>query len=286
VQAQDLTRYYADQKDLKDSTKQLHHAVLSSALQSAVDEHKIFRNPAKAIERKRKPRAARTGVDIKSQCWTSDEARKFLAVVTQQPPQPAAFFTLALDAGMRKSELLGLRWSEVNLETGTLQVVRQLVDHGVRRHGVMEASFGPTKTQQARTINLGAEAVRLLREHKRSQATLKMKNRAAYRDLGLVFAREHADTYGHVPLGYPLAANVIADAQFHALSKQANVPRIVFHGLRHSMASLMLQAGEPVKVVSERLGHSQVSITLDTYQHVLPGMQASAADRLNQLLHG
>ncbi|MBS1818046.1 MAG: site-specific integrase, partial [Acidobacteria bacterium] len=151
----------------------------------------------------------------------------------------------------------------------------------------IEPTFGPTKTKRARTIDLGPETVRLLREHRRTQAELKMQNRNIYRDHGLVFARElrePRDPRGD--LGMPLSDSTLGSTVFRRLTKAANVKRITFHGMRHTCATLMLAAGEPAKVVAERLGHSNVMITLNTYQHVLPGMQRAAATRLGALLHG
>ena len=115
--------------------------------------------------------------------------------------------------------------------------------------------FGPTKTKQTRTISIGPETVARLRAHKRQQATLRMKNRTTYQDCGLVFAREpeHLQT-PTAKLGQPLTT---FDQQFGRLITKANVPRIKFHGLRHTSATLLIAAGVPKPVVAERLGHSK-----------------------------
>ena len=173
----------------------------------------------------------------------------------------------------------------MDLDGGTLTVVRQLATATLTADGT--AQFGPPKTGRARIIDLGAETVALLREHKRQQAELKMKNRLAYRDHQLVFAKEPAELFrADARLGDPLAMTRIGGGAFARLLKTANVRRITLHGLRHTSATLLLLAGEPIKVVSERLGHSASSFTMDIYQHVLPSMGRRAADRLATLLHG
>jgi integrase len=152
---------------------------------------------------------------------------------------------------------------------------------------VTEPTFGPTKTGESRAIDIGPETVRLLREHRRQQAELKLQNRRTYHDLGLVFAREWADLYRHPDgLGLPLAVSVLGERTFARLTKDASLRPIKFHGLRHTCATLLLQAGAPMKVVQERLGHKKIAITMDTYSHVLPSMQQDATQRLAVLLHG
>jgi integrase len=117
----------------------------------------------------------------------------------------------------------------------------------------------------------------LLKAHKAHQATIKMANRTAYREAGLVFAKT---------LGAPVQMHNIGQWEFAPLIKAAGVRRIKFHGLRHTNATLLLLAGVPAKVVSERLGHSKIAITLDTYSHVLPSMGQAAAAQIGALLHG
>jgi integrase len=129
--------------------------------------------------------------------------------------------------------------------------------------------------------------VELLRTHKRSQAELKMANRSAYHDHGLVFAKEYGDLRQRLDkLGHPLPANNLGERSLTKLCKAANVKRLTVHGLRHTSATLLLADGEPVHIVSERLGHADVSITLNVYAHVLKTHQQGAANRISALLHG
>ena len=126
----------------------------------------------------------------------------------------------------------------------------------------------------------------LLRAHKAHQAEVKMANRTTYRDFGLVFAKEWPDVRAQRDrLGHPLQSNNLGQREYATLIKAARVRPITFHGLRHTCATLLLQAGTPVHVVSERLGHAKVSMTMEVYAHVLPDMQQQAAT-LGALLHG
>ena len=141
-----------------------------------------------------------------------------------------------------------------------------------------EPVFGPTKTGTIRTLELSTETVDLLRDHKRHQAAIKMRNRQHYHDLGLVFAKEWGDLHNRADsLGLPLQVNTIGERQFGPLIKKAGVKQIKFHGLRHAVATLMLSAGVPAHVVQRRLGHRKVEMTLNIYAHALPSMQQEAA---------
>jgi len=113
-----------------------------------------------------------------------------------------------------------------------------------------------------------------------------MANRSYYHDHGLVFAKEYGDLRRCADqLGHPLQTNNLGERSFARLCKTSDVRRVTFHGLRHTCATLLLAAGEPVHVVSERLGHRDVSITLNTYPHVLEAHARGAADRIGALLH-
>lgn len=288
--ATDIERYHAERPQLSAGTRQTHHAILSTALNEAVAKYLVFRNVAKIV--KGKPHPDRTTDDLIANCWSVQEARAFLAATKSESAQVQAFYSLALDTGARKAELHGLKWEDVNLDTGSLRIVRQLDRRSKRDVGEdgevrIVPDTGPTKTKRARTIDLGPETMRLLREHRRTQAELKMKNRDHYRDHGFVFAcelRDPRDPQGE--LGMPLSFSTLGSTVFKRLIKAAGVRRIRFHGLRHTSATLLLGAGEPAITVANRLGHTDVTITLNTYGHVMPSMQQQAAARLGALLHG
>lgn len=271
-----IERYYAN---IPVGSRPLHHTVLRRALRKAKKQKYLASNPAGDLDHvPRRPKPQHD--DARVNCWTAVEASSFLVVAKAAGPQAAALYATALDAGARKNELCGLRWEDLDLEAGRLRIGRQLTKPGP------EPTFGPPKNGCSRDITLSAETIELLRQHKRAQAELKMKNRTSYRDHGLVFAKEYGDlTNRRDQIGLPLQSNNLGERHFDPLIIAAAVTRITFHGMRHTCATLLLQAGEPVHVVAQRLGHARVQTTLDTYAHVLPDMQRQAAATLGNLLH-
>jgi integrase len=178
---------------------------------------------------------------------------------------------LAATTGMRRGEVLGLRWRDVDLQRGVLQVVQQRV------RGADALTYGPPKTSRGRRrIDLDPATVSALREHRRRQLEDRLAFGPGYIDADLVFAR--AD-------GSPLDPDVVSRS-FERLARRVGLTPIRFHDLRHTHATLALAAGIHPKVVQERLGHSSVSITLDLYSHAVPAMQADAASRIAAIVDG
>ncbi|MDC8447034.1 MAG: site-specific integrase [Nitrospira sp.] len=159
----------------------------------------------------------------------------------------------------------------MDFEAGKITVMRQLVKRWPM------PIWGPLKNRRPRTIDLSQEALGLLRRQKAAQAEIKLLAGNTYQDHGLIFA------YDQPPFGMPLSANNLGQREFSKLVKAANVRTITIHGLRHTAATLMLKEGIPIKVVSERLGHKKVTITLEIYAHALPSMQREAATKLGAL---
>jgi integrase len=279
-----IEQYYAEAK-VSASTLTLHHAILHRALRKAVKDHLLPLNPAVDLDGKPRRSKDKPSKDAQQHAWTAAEARAFLAAAKDAGPQPAAFYGLALDSGARKGELCGLQWSSLDLDTAKLHITQQLLSPTLKEDGALDV--GPTKAGRPRTVSLSAEVVELLRAHRRHQREVMMANRVSYRDLGLVFAKEWSDVRKRGDcLGHPLQANNLGQREYARLVKAAGVRPIKFHGLRHTCATLLLQAGQPVHVVSERLGHAKVSMTMEVYAHVLPDMQQDAAARIGAILHG
>lgn len=282
VTALDLEQFYADQRaaGYSVSTVSGYHALLHKALQSAASPRVslVQRNVASLVEGKPKPE--RTPESVQGNCWDADEAQRFLAEAKKAGPRAAAFYALALDCGARKGELCGLQWRDVDLEQGTVSIVRQLLRTGA------EPVYGPIKNDMPRTLDLSAGTVELLKAHKRHQAEMKMANRQLYRDHGLVFTKEWKERGTNGFLGLPLQVNNLAERDLWPIAKAAGVRRINIHGLRHTCATLMLKSQVPAHVVQKRLGHKRIEQTLSTYAHVLPSMQQDAAAKLGALLHG
>ena len=173
---------------------------------------------------------------------------------------------------MRQGELLGLKWQDVDLEMGVVRVRRAL--QRLRRVGFVEVE--PKSATSRRAARLVPLAVTALRRHRARQLEERLQAGTAWEDRDLVFCTEH---------GRPLTHTTVLRA-FWRLLDEAQLPRIRFHDLRHSTATLLLAQGTHPKIVQELLGHSSISLTLDTYSHVLPHLQLEATARLQQLLEG
>ena len=199
--------------------------------------------------------------------WTEEETRRFLDEAERTSVHHVLYLT-AVAAGMRQGELLGLRWQDLDLDAG-VAAVRQICYRGV---------FKEPKTPKARrTVALSPLLIEALRRHKARQNENRLRWGSEYHDHGLVFAQDS---------GKPLDGRDLVQRDFEPCQRRAGVPRIRFHDLRHTHASHLLRAGIHPKVVSERLGHSRVGITMDVYSHVLPGMQEEAARRVDAILAG
>lgn len=235
-------------------------SVLRQALRRAVRLRLLPSNPVEAQDLTL-PRQERT-----ERRWLSPaEAAKLLA--TAEGHRLAALWHVAIMTALRPGEYLALRWSDVDLAAATLTVRRTLLPGG---------TFGTGKTNQSRrTVTLPASTVKSLKDHKRRQAEERLAAGDQWEDGDLVFC---------TVLGKPLDHNNVVHYHFKPLLKQAELPAIRLYDLRHTGATLLLQAGENLKVVSERLGHASITLTADVYSHVSPAMQAKSAERLEGIL--
>lgn len=238
-------------------------AILGRALRQAVKWDLIPRNPADAAD---KPRVQRRPM----QAINAEEAQRLLAAA--QGDRLEALFILAVTTGMRVGEILGLAWEHVDLQQERLQVVNQL-----QRLPRQAPTLVPPKTTQSRrVIALSPMAAVALKRHR----TRQMEERLAAGELwrnewNLVFTDEQ---------GAPLSRERVSQTVFKRLLREAGLPNIPFHGLRHSAATMLLAGGENVKAISELLGHSTVGFTLQTYIHVTWEMQKNAATRMQNIL--
>lgn len=240
------------------------HTMLHTALRDAERWGMASRNVASMAN----PPTLRRG-EGQIHAWDARQLATFLASVKSD--RLYAAFVLAATSGMRRGELLGLRWSDVDLDAAVITVKRALV---TVRH---ELLFSPPKTAHGRRpIPLDSVTVGALRGHRRLQAEERLAMGADYQDGDLLFARQD---------GTPLHPEAFAKVFDRRVSRSA-LPRIRFHDLRHTYATIALMAGVHPKVVSERLGHSGIAITLDTYSHVLPSLQRGAADVVAEVVFG
>lgn len=195
--------------------------------------------------------------------WTPEQLGAFLDYIAED--RLYAFFHLVALLGLRRGEALGLRWSDVDLDAGVLRVAQQLVETA---NGLL---LKPPKTRRGlRAVPLDAETVTVLRRHHLRQLTEKAAWGKAWHQGDLVFARENGEW---------LRPEYVSHL-FPRLTRDAGLDRIRLHDLRHTSASLALSAGVPMKVVSDRLGHSSTAITADLYTHVSPVLAQDAADRI------
>lgn len=204
--------------------------------------------------------------------------KKFLATC-QGHPLNALFVALSA-TGMRVGEALGLSWKHIDLEAGTVRIDQMLYRTPLASRADSEMfALGEPKTEKSRrTLALPAGAVAVLRGHRTKEVERRLAAAAWLNRWDLAFTGEQ---------GVPLSDRRVR-YEFQSLLKRAEITgrRIRLHDLRHGAATYMLAQGVPMKVVQEVLGHSQMSITSDTYSHVLPELQREAADRLGDVLFG
>lgn len=252
------------------SAKTVHntHLVMHRALGDAVDDRLLARSPA---EKSRNGRALITapGQD-EMHTWSGDELHTFLQAAAEHRLAP--LWRLAAMTGMRRGELAGLKWRDLNLEAATVTVVRQLLKIG----GHPTLVPHPKSDAGRRTLDLDPATVEVLRHHRASQARERLAWGPAYQSNDLVFCRED---------GTPLHPDTISKA-FARVARDAGVPIIRLHDVRHTHATLMLAAGTPPHVVSRRLGHASPAFTLARYAHVLPGQQAMAVATVAAMVDG
>jgi integrase len=231
------------------------HTTIHKALEDAVDAGLVTRN---AAARAKPPRPARRSTRQVG-AWESGELATFLDAV--RGVRLEAAWRLAAMTGMRRGEILGLRWADIDFEAARLSVRQALV---AVAYDVIEST---PKSHNARVIDLDRETVDLLREHQRRQDEERNEWGADYHDRDLVTCHEN---------GTPIHPHSFSQT-FERLIKRAGIRVIRLHDLRHTHATLALKSGVPVKVVSERLGHESPAFALKQYAHVIPGMQAAAA---------
>jgi integrase len=236
------------------------HVMLHRALKDAVRWGYLPRNVADAVD-------PPVGRSAERHVWTPDQLGAFLEHV--RADRLYALWLLVATTGMRRGELAGLRWVDIDFANARVspQRPRVVVDYAVQ---VSE----PKTAKGRRALALDAATLAVLREHQTRQAEEKAVIGAGYQDSGLVFTW---------PDGAPIHPDLIT-RWFEQHSRAAALPKIRLHDVRHSYASAALAAGVPAKVISERLGHATVGFTLDTYSHVLPGLDAAAAQAVAQLI--
>ena len=254
---------------ISSSTVRAARRYLSMCLEEAVRAGKLERNPAKLT---RPPKLTKKEIVV----LTKDEVDRLIeaALEIDHPymgRMMSELIALTAHTGLRQGEVFGLRWEDIDLEQAALHVRRSLA-HVVGKGAVFQA---PKTMKSRRNVALMPKDVEELRSYQ-------------------VWQKEYAESLGNMfhwqdlvftsPFGDPLSPTNFARRYFHPLLKKCKIrDGFTFHGLRHTHATLLLQQGVNPKVVQERLGHSSIKVTMDTYSHVLPDMQRPAVDALNKI---
>ncbi|WP_028308773.1 tyrosine-type recombinase/integrase [Desulfitibacter alkalitolerans] len=271
LQASDLQRFYnqklqsgriKDNSGLSTRYVRYMHTLIKKSLDQALKENLISKNMANATQ----PPTVKTK---KMTCLTEDQLVTLIDVARQD--RLAAAFILDIATGLRRGELLGLKWDVLDLSKGNIVVKRQLLS--VKGGSVIEEDI-KTKSSE-RNIPIPANIVKELKVHKARQAKEKLAFGEAYQNNNLVFCKEDGSLLD--PREFT--------KRFQGLLKKAELPKIRLHDIRHSHASLLLAKGVSPKVIQERLGHSSITITLDLYSHLAPGMQEAASNMIDDLFH-
>lgn len=241
------------------------HSVLHKALATAVKWQLLPRNPADAVDA---PKPARKPM----QYLKASQVIDFLQALADSNDTYGPLYLTAIMTGLRRGELLALRWDDLNLGNAILSVRRS----AAKLHDGTIILQEPKTKEGERSVALPSNVVEALLKHREQQAEHKGKLGKAYCDKCLIFANEFGGVINPSNL----------QRHYKKMLTRAGLPEIRFHDLRHTHATLMLEQGVHPKIVQERLGHNSIQITLDTYSHALPNLQAEAADKLEKALFG
>lgn len=261
---EDVDKFLAKKtaEGLSPRTCQYMRSILRSALGWAVKRGRLARNAAALSDPPRVERRPLTPL-------TPEEAQR---LVTAAPGHRlGALFVLALDTGARQGELLGLRWADVDLKACVVRIVR------TKHHLNGVTTFDePKSATSRRTVAFTSTTGRMFRRHRARQLKEKLRAGSKWQSNDLVFTTS---------TGLPLHASTVTH-QFQAFLSGLGIRQQRFHDLRHASTSFLLAQGVPIKVIAERLGHSQISLTLSTYAHLSQELQGEAVARMNSVLSG
>jgi len=263
LQTPRISKYQSDKlaSGLAAQTVRNHHAVLHKAFETAIEWGLIQRNPAEGAK---SPRVNKPEMST----YEPDQVVKFLEEAKKTEYYP--IFQLSLFEGMRRSEVLALRWKDIDLVYGQISVNRSM--QIIKGREIVYRS--PKTAKSKRNIPLTPTSYLILKEHYEKSKAVYKKLETKINDGDLVFC--HLDT------GEPYRPDTISKA-WSRITIHGNLPHIRLHDARHTMATIMLKKGIHPKIVQERLGHSSIQITLDTYSHVTPSMQQAAAKSFDEV---
>jgi integrase len=275
VTAADLDLVYAEllssgmrhrEGGLSPRTVRYAHSILRKAFADAVRKGELIRNPATAAS----PPSAKATKAPEQSWWTPEQLRTFLTATRADPLFP--LFRLAAMSGMRRGEVLGVRWSDIDLDSGRVEVRQQIIVI----NGKVLVADRLKSDHGRRSIDLDPSTTTALRTHRARQAELRLLVGTGYRDNDLVFAQ---------PDGEPLDPGSVTRI-FERRALKCGLPRIRFHDLRHGHAAHLIAAGRSTLEVSRRLGHASAAFTLSHYGHVFESAGAEAAAAVAAMVDG
>lgn len=263
LEATDITNLYSSvAPKLSASSIRLLHAILSSLFTQAFKANLIKKNPLLIVD---PPKAQRREM----QTMDAEQARKFIQLAQQTPY--ACILTFLLVTGCHPGEAIGVKWTDINFEQASITIQRQL-----KMRSKDDWQFAPVKSKSGnRTIALPAEFLRQLKEHRRKQQEQRLRIGPLWQNHNLVFC----DSWGNALSLQPVRE------QFKAIAEKVGLPKTLrMYDTRHTSATLLMERGTNPKVVSERLGHANIGITLSVYSHVTQRLQAEASEKLAEAL--
>jgi integrase len=239
------------------------HTTLHKALKDAVSDGLVPRNAASV----KAPRPDKPEIRPLS----PDQARKLIAAAREACDRFEALYVLALHCGLREGELLGLRWDDVDFGGSSATVhVRRTLSETRTGH-----KFEKPKNGKGRSVKCSQKATEALRSHRARQGEERLRVGSLWQDNGLVFP---------TTTGTTMSGTNLLGRHFKPLLTRAELPAIRLHDLRHTCATILLMAGKHPKYVQELLGHASINITLDTYSHVIEGMDGGLGEAMDEAL--
>lgn len=249
------------EKKLTKKTIRNHHIVIHSILSTAVEWNILMNNPA---ERAKPHKVTKT----QAKYYNDEQVAEMLNALKNEPLMYMAMIYLAVDIGLREGELTGLKWEDINFNTCEVNINKQR--HYITGVGNIE---GKPKTDAGiRIVTASKTVISLLKEYKKQQNENRLKFGTAWQNGQYVFLHED---------GSPISTQ-LPYKWFTKFLKRHNLPKITFHQLRHTNASLLISAGEDIVTVSGRLGHADKNVTLNTYSHIIKSKEAQVANKMDE----
>ena len=269
IRPEDIKRFMTalrkDKAHLSGTTRRKYHNMLHLIFKTAMREQVVSINPLDYLDPPAKDTRERP-------VYSPEEARNLVEALNEAPAKWRACILLLLDAGIRRGECLGLEWRDINMKTGAVKISRSWAYAQGYGHHLKE----PKTKQSCRTIFVSPQTISALQQWKAEQAQIQLAVGAEWKKTGAVFTQENGE---RMHLDSP--AN-----WFERFLKRNGLPKLNIHGLRHTGASLLISQGEDIVSVSKRLGHGQVSTTLDIYAHAYEEGSRRASEKMGELLYG